>query len=248
MKSSLRQAATPQHRSRPRGNDRPHPKTPSSGRHPRRRFLKLAAGAAALPAVSRMAWAQAYPTRTITIIVPFAPGGGSDTIGRILAERMRVSLGQPVVIENVTGANGSIGTGRVGRSAPDGYTLISGNWNSHVANGSLYSLPYHVEKDFEAVALFATNPFVIVAKKAMPADDLKGLVEWLRANPGKTSMGTSGVGSPGHVGGVLFQNTIGTRFPFVPYRGEGQTIQDLVAGQIDMMIAGPTSSLPQGII
>jgi tripartite-type tricarboxylate transporter receptor subunit TctC len=211
----------------------------------RRHFLHLAAGAAALPVAPRIARAQAYPTRPITMIVPFPPGGGADAIGRIVAERMRVTLGQPVIIENVGGANGSIGVGRAARSAGDGYTLVVGLWNTHVANGALYALSYDVMKDFEPISLFASNPHLIVAKKTMPADDLKGLIAWLKANPNKASQGTPGVGSPGHVSGVLFQNITGTRFQFVPYRGGGPAMHDLVAGQIDMMIEPPTASLPQ---
>jgi tripartite-type tricarboxylate transporter receptor subunit TctC len=213
---------------------------------PRRTFLHLAAGAAVLPAVSRFARAQSYPSKPITMVVPFAAGGGSDATGRILAERMRVSLGQPVIVEIITGANGSIGTGRVRRAPPDGYTIVSGNWNTHVANGALYALPYDVQKDFEPIVLFARNPFVFVSKKALPAHDLQGLIAWLKANPGKASLGTAGPGSPAHVSGVSFQNITGTRFQLVPYRGgDGQAMQDLVAGQIDLMIAAPTASLPQ---
>jgi tripartite-type tricarboxylate transporter receptor subunit TctC len=212
---------------------------------PRRKFLHLAAGAAALPAVSRIARAQAYPTRAITMVVPFAPGGGASAIARILAERMRVTLGQPLIIENVGGANGSIGVGRVARSRGDGYTLVLGLWNTHVANSALYALSYDVTKDFEPVSLFASNPLLIVAKNAVPADDLKGLIAWLKANPGKASQGHPGVGSPGHIGGVLFQNMTNTSFQFVPYRGSGPAMQDLVAGQINMMIEPPTASLPQ---
>src|SRR5262245_1512717 len=212
---------------------------------PRRQFLHLAAGAAALPVVSRVARAQTYPTRPIMMIVPFPPGGGASAIARILAERMRVTLGQPLIIENVGGANGSIGVGRAARSASDGYTLVMGLWNTHVANGALYTLSYDVMKDFEPISLFASNPHLIVAKRAMPADDLKGLIAWLKANPEKASQGHPGVSSPGHVSGVLFQNISGTRFQFVPYRGGGPAMQDLVAGQIDMMIEPPTASLPQ---
>jgi tripartite-type tricarboxylate transporter receptor subunit TctC len=136
MKNSLRQTATPQHRSRPRRNDRPHQKTPSSGQHPRRRFLGLAAGAAALPAVSRIAWVQVYPSRPITMVVSFPPGGQTDVIARNLAERLKASLGQPVIIENVTGAGGTIGVGRVARAAGDGYTLSLGQSDTHVVNAA----------------------------------------------------------------------------------------------------------------
>jgi tripartite-type tricarboxylate transporter receptor subunit TctC len=244
MKSS-RQTATPQHRSWPRGNDRPHPKTPSSGQHPRRRFLGLAAGAAALPAVSPFAWAQAYPTRPIIIVVPFAPGGTSDVIARILAEHMRVSLGQPVIIENVTGASGNIGVGRVARAAGDGYTLTFSGWSTHVANGAIYALPYDLVTDFEPIALVHNQPFLIVAKKTMPAKDMKELIVWLKANPDKASQGHAGVGNPSHVAGVFFQKETGTRFQFVPYRGTSLAMQDLVAGQIDIMIAGAADCVQQ---
>jgi tripartite-type tricarboxylate transporter receptor subunit TctC len=211
----------------------------------RRQFLHLAAGAAALPALSRIAWAQAYPSRPITLVVPFAPGGANDVIGRILAPGMRASLGQTIIIENVAGASGSLGTGRVARAAPDGYTLVVGYWGTHVANGAVYQLKYDVLNDFEPVCLVATQPLLIVAKKAMPADDLKGLVAWLKANPGRASAGTAGVGATDHVGGALFQTVSGTRFQFVPYRGAGPAVQDLVAGQIDIMFESPTATLPQ---
>jgi tripartite-type tricarboxylate transporter receptor subunit TctC len=211
----------------------------------RRHFLQLAGAAVAAPAFSRRASALDYPSRPITLIVPFPPGGGADAIGRIVVERMRASLGQPIVIEIVAGANGSIGTGRAARATPDGYTLLVGLWNTHVANGALYTLPYDVLKDFEPISLLASNPELILAKKAMPGSDLKGLIAWLKANPQKASAGTAGVGSPGHVAGIFFQNNTGTRYQFVPYRGGSQAMQDLVAGQIDMMIEPPTTSLPQ---
>jgi tripartite-type tricarboxylate transporter receptor subunit TctC len=200
---------------------------------------------AALPVASRTAMAQAYPSRSITMVVPFAAGGPVDTLARILAERMRASLGQTVVIENVTGAGGSIGTGRVARAAPDGYTLVIGIWTTHVVNGAIYALQYDVLNDFEPVALLANNPQVIVAKKSMPANDLKGLIAWLKLNPDKASAGTAGVASPQHVLGVFFQSATGTRFQFVHYRGGGPATQDLVAGQIDLIIGDQVTSLPQ---
>ncbi len=212
---------------------------------PRRQFLHLAAGAAALPAVSRIAAAQAYPSRPITAVVAFAAGGSGDTVARILAEHMRATLGQPIVIENVGGAAGSLGTGRVARAASDGYTLIFGNWPTHVLNGAIYALPYDVLNDFEPIAQLASEPIVIVAKKAMPPTDLKGLIAWLKANPGKASAGTTGAGGVGHVIGVFFQKQTGTEFQFVPYRGLGPAMQDLVAGQIDLMFDTSANSLPQ---
>jgi tripartite-type tricarboxylate transporter receptor subunit TctC len=202
---------------------------------PRRRFLHLAAGAAALPAVSRVARAQPYPTRPITMIVPFPAGGPVDTLGRFMSERVRASLGQPVIIENVSGAAGSLGVGRVARAAPDGYTLGIGGWSTHVVNAVIYALQYDVLNDFEPIALLTNNSSLIVAKKTMPAHDLKGLIAWLKANPDTASAGTAGVGSPQHVFGVLFQNATGARFQFVHYRGGAPATQDLVAGQIDII-------------
>ena len=156
----------------------------------RRRFLCLAASIATLPPVSRIARAQTYPARSITMIVPFAPGGLADLIGRILAEGMRASLGQSVIIENVGGAAGNIGTGRVARAAPDGYTLVLGIWNTHVANGAIYALQYDVVKDFEPIALLADAPLVLVARKALPANDLKEFIAWLKLNPDKSINGS----------------------------------------------------------
>jgi tripartite-type tricarboxylate transporter receptor subunit TctC len=213
---------------------------------PRRRVLRLAARALALPAVSRLAWAQAYPTRTITKIIAFPAGGPSDVIGRIVAEGMRASLGQPIIIENVAGAAGSIGTGRVARAAGDGYTIGQGDWGTHVVNGALYALSYDVLKDFEPVALLTQNPSLIVARNSMPADDLKGLIAWLKSNPDKATAGTQGVGGTTHVFGVFFQAATGAHFQFVPYRGLGPAMLDLIAGQIDIVVgAGVADSLPQ---
>jgi tripartite-type tricarboxylate transporter receptor subunit TctC len=212
---------------------------------PRRRFLHLTAGAAALPALSRVAWGQtAYPTRPITMVVGFAAGGPTDTAVRILAEGMRASLGQNVIIENVTGANGSVGVGRVARAAGDGYTLIAGGWDTHVMNAALYPLSYNVVQDFEPISLFRSAPYLILSRSTIPANDVQGLVAWLKANPNNASAGSNGAGSPQQVSGLLFQNLTGTRFPFVPYRGSGPAMQDLVAGQIDLMFESPTNALP----
>lgn len=186
---------------------------------------------------------QAYPSRPITLIVPFPAGGANDTLARILAERMRVSLGQPVIVENVTGASGSIGTGRVARAAADGYTLGLGNTATHAINGAIFNLQYDVRNDFEPVSLLATQPLLIVANKATPANDLKELIAWLKANPGKASMGTAGTTL--RLVGVLFQRETGTRFGFVPYRGTVLAMQDLMAGQIDMLIDLASNSFPQ---
>jgi tripartite-type tricarboxylate transporter receptor subunit TctC len=192
-----------------------------------------------------VAAAQNYPSRPVTMVVPFAAGGGTDTIARILAERMRASFGQPVIVDNASGANGTLGVGRVARAAPDGHTISIGNWTTHVANGALYGLPYDLLRDFEPVTLISTTSWLIMAKKAVPANDLNGFIGWLKANSGRVSAGTAGIGSGEHVSGLLFQKLTGTHFQFVPYRGGAPAMQDLVAGQIDMMISGPTLSLPQ---
>jgi tripartite-type tricarboxylate transporter receptor subunit TctC len=210
----------------------------------RRMFLASFVFAAAFGNVA-IAAEQAYPSRPITMIVPFAAGGPTDTIARTLAEHMRVSLGQPVILENVTGAAGSIAAGRVARAAGDGYTLVIGVWGTHVLNGAIYPLSYDLLKDFEPISLVASNPMVIVAKKAMPANDLVELIAWLKANPDKASAGTTGTGGASHVAAILFQKETSTRFQFVPYRGLAPAMQDLVAGQIDMMIDNPATSLPQ---
>jgi tripartite-type tricarboxylate transporter receptor subunit TctC len=189
------------------------------------------------------AGAQSYPTRPITMVVPFAAGGPTDTITRIVAERMRVSLGQTVIIENVTGADGSIGVGRVARAAADGYTLSTGQWSTHVLNGAAYALPYDLLKDFEPVALIATNPEVIVSNTAVPAKNLQELIAWLKPNQGNVSVGMASMSH--RVAAVYFQNSTGARFLFVPYRGAGPAMQDLVARQIDMMFDQAANSLPQ---
>src|SRR3954453_12592375 len=214
-------------------------------RLPRRQFLSLAAGAGVLAPVSRLARAQAYPSHPITMIVPVPAGGQMDSIARIIAEHARISLRQTIVIENVTGASGTIGVGRVARAAADGYTLCYGAWATHVVNGAVYTLQYDLLSDFEPIALTSITPWLIAAKSVLPASDLQGLIAWLKANPDQASAGTSGVGGPGHIGGVLLQKLSGTRFGFVPYRGMTPAMQDLVSGQIDLMIADPASAIPQ---
>jgi tripartite-type tricarboxylate transporter receptor subunit TctC len=179
------------------------------------------------------------------MVVPFPPGGQTDVIARNLAERLKASLGQPIIIENVTGATGSIGVRRVARSAPDGYTLSIGQNDTHVMNGATYALQYDLLSDFEPVALLSAAPFLLLAKKAAPAKDLKEFIAWLKANPDTATEGTAGVGSLVHVVGLLFQMETGTRFQSVPYRGGTPTLQDLVAGQIDLAILDPTTSLAQ---
>jgi tripartite-type tricarboxylate transporter receptor subunit TctC len=207
------------------------------------RWMFLAAVAMAQGVIG--AAAQTYPNRPIVMLVPLATGGSTDTIARIVAEGMRAALGQPIVVENATGAGGTIGVGRLARSAPDGYTIGIGQWGTNMANGAIYSLQYDLIKDFEPIALIASQPFLIDARKTMPADDLKGLITWLKANAAKASQGNSGIGTPSHVAGILFQNAIGARLQMVPYRSAGLSMQDLMAGQIDVLLDTPAVSLPQ---
>jgi tripartite-type tricarboxylate transporter receptor subunit TctC len=211
----------------------------------RRQFITLLGGAAVLPAASRFARGQAYPSRPITIVVPFAAGGPTDTIARMLAERLRAFLGQTILVENVTGANGTIAVGRVARATPDGYTLSIGQTATHVLNGAAYSLQYHVLDDFEPISLLTDSPLIIVGKKSLPSDNLKGLLDWLRANPNKATAGTPGNGSLGQTSCILFQKITGTQFQFAAYRGSAPVVQDLVAGQVDLAIVDPITTLPQ---
>jgi tripartite-type tricarboxylate transporter receptor subunit TctC len=206
---------------------------------------KLLVAAAAVLTIFTSAAAEDYPSRPIAMIVPFAAGGPTDVVARILAEGMRASLGQPVLIENVTGAAGSIAVGRVARSAPDGYTLSIGHWSTHVVNGAIYKLPYDLLTDLAPVSLLVSNPQLIVANPKVPATDLKSLVEWIKSNPDKVSAGTAGAGSASHIGGIYFQNFSHTSFLFVPYRGTGPAMQDLISGQIQIMIDQSSNSLPQ---
>jgi tripartite-type tricarboxylate transporter receptor subunit TctC len=211
----------------------------------RRALLHLAAGTAAVPAVSGIACGQVYPSRPVTLILPFAAGGSGDTIARIIGERLRVSLGQPVIIENVAGASGTIAGARVARAAGDGYTLTQGNWATHVLNGAMFTLQYDLFNEFQPISLLATESLLVVGRKTLPANDFNELISWLKANPDKASAGTGGSGSVAHVVGAFFQRETGTRFTFVPYRGLGPAMQDLVAGQIDIMFDTAANSLPQ---
>jgi tripartite-type tricarboxylate transporter receptor subunit TctC len=198
----------------------------------------LTAVAAALVGLSGLgaAMAQDYPTRPIAMIVPFPAGGATDTVARFLGERMRAILGQPVVIENIGGAAGSLGVTRAVRASPDGYTLSIGTSTTHMLTGGLYALPFDLLHDLEPIILIGSEPLLIVGKKSLPADDLNGLIAWLKANPDKASVGIAGVGATGHLAGISFQKETGTRFQFVPYRGNGPAMQDLLAEQIDVMI------------
>jgi tripartite-type tricarboxylate transporter receptor subunit TctC len=186
--------------------------------------------------------AQTWPSRSITLIVPFPPGGSTDAVARIMAERMRPVLGQPLVIENVGGAGGSIAVGRVARAAPDGYTIDIGQWDTHVG-GIVYKLNYDLQKDFEPIGLMSINPWLMVAKKALPADDLKGLVAWMKQNPGKTTFVTQTAAA--QLSGILLQRATGTEVQFIPYRGGGPAMQDLVAGQVDLLVIQAAAALPQ---
>ena len=206
-------------------------------------LLRIAAGCILLWGAIAAAPAQVYPSRPITMVVPFAAGGPVDTVARILSEPMRATLGQSIIVENVTGAAGSIGVGRVARAAPDGYTLSIGHWSTHVVNGAIYPLPYDLLRDLEPIVLLPSNPMIVVSKSAVPAKNLNEFVGWIKANEGKVSAGTAGAGSATHVAGVYFQNVTGTRFQFVPYRGTGPALQDLVAGQIDFIVDQASNSL-----
>jgi tripartite-type tricarboxylate transporter receptor subunit TctC len=210
----------------------------------KRDFLLALAASASIGAICP-AFAEVYPARPITIVVPFPAGGPTDALGRILAEPMRASLGKPLTIENVTGAGGTIGVGRVAHALPDGYTIALGIWSTHVANAAIYTLNYDVVRDFEPIGLLANTPVLILAKNAVPANDLTGLIAWLKANPDKALFGTAGVGSPPHIAGVLFQQITDARFQFVHYRGSAPSMQDLVAGQINITNDAPAISLPQ---
>ncbi|MGZ3328823.1 MAG: tripartite tricarboxylate transporter substrate-binding protein [Xanthobacteraceae bacterium] len=189
------------------------------------------------------AHAQAYPSRPITIIVPFPAGGPSDTLARILGERMRISLGQPVVVETVTGAGASIGVARAAQSAPDGYTLSIGNWTSHVGAGAMYPAAHDAVLELQPISRISATPLMIVGKNALPPQNARELIAWLKANPGKASAATIGAGSGAHVCLLYFAQKTGTSFQLVPYRGGAPVMQDLIAGQIDMFCAEASQTL-----
>jgi tripartite-type tricarboxylate transporter receptor subunit TctC len=207
--------------------------------------MRIAAIALAMLASVTGSGAQTYPTRPITMIVPFAAGGPTDTLARILGAHVGAQLGQPVVIENVTGASGSVGVARVARSAPDGYTLVIGHWGTHVLNGAIYTLPYDLVRDFQPIALLASNPQLIVGNNTLPPKDLQGLIAWLKDNPNKATFGSAGPGSGAHVAALLFANMTGTTFQIAPYRGTGPALSDLMAGHIDLMFDQASNSMMQ---
>jgi tripartite-type tricarboxylate transporter receptor subunit TctC len=214
-----------------------HPFRVNGTEFARRRFLHLTAGAAALPAISRGVTAQTYPSRPIKMIVPFAAGGLTDVVGRVVAERMAKSLGQPIIIENVTGADGSIGVGRAARARPDGYTIDVGNNGRIYSTALCISLTYDVLNDFAPIAPLVTSTFVLFARKTMPAKDLNELIAWLKANPNRASMGTGSTNA--RVVTAFLQKETGTQLTVVPYRGFTPSMQDLIAGQIDLLFEAP---------
>jgi tripartite-type tricarboxylate transporter receptor subunit TctC len=189
--------------------------------------------------------ADNYPSHPITIVVPFAAGGPTDAMARILADHMRTSLGQTILIENATGAAGSLGVGRVVRAAPDGYTVSIGHLGTHVANGAIYKLGYDLVTDLEPVVLLPSNPMIIVSTNAVPARSLKELIAWLKAKPTPATAGTAGAGSGSHIAGLYFENATGIKLQYVPYRGTAPALTDLVAGQIDIMIDQTSNSIAQ---
>jgi tripartite-type tricarboxylate transporter receptor subunit TctC len=189
--------------------------------------------------------ADNFPSRPITIVVPFSAGGPSDAMARILAERMKVTLGEALLVENVTGAGGSIGVGRAVRSPPDGYTISFGHLGTHVANGAIYKLGYDLVTDLEPVALLPSNPMIVVSKNAVPAKSLGELLAWLKSRPTPAAAGTAGAGSGAHIAGLYFENVTGIKLQYVPYRGTAPALNDLVAGQIDLIIDQTSNSINQ---
>jgi tripartite-type tricarboxylate transporter receptor subunit TctC len=206
---------------------------------------KIALAVVALLAFCSVAVAQNFPSRPITIVVPFSAGGPSDAMCRILAERMKATLGEAVLIENVTGAGGSIGVGRALRSPPDGYTVSFGHLGTHVANGAIYKLGYDLVADLDPVVLLPSNTMVIVSKNAVPAKTLKEFLDWLKAKATPASAGTAGAGSGSHIAGLYFENLTGIKLQYVPYRGTGPAMNDLVAGQIDLILDQMSNSIQQ---
>ena len=209
------------------------------------RIAIVLAGAmlSSLPVNSRV-HAQGYPTRPITLVVPLAAGGSTDVIGRLVGERMSRALEQPVVIENVSGAGGSTGVGRVVKAAPDGYTFMIGQWGTNVATGAIYNLSFDLLADLQPIGLIATQPFLIVSRKSMEATNLKELMTWLKDNPQKATQGHAGIGSPGHVSGMFLQKAMGLTWAMVAYRSAGPALQDVITGNIDIALDTPATSKP----
>lgn len=193
-------------------------------------------------AVIAPAQADTFPSRPITLIVPFPPGGSTDVVARIMADKMSASLGQPVIVEDVGGAGGSIAVGRLARAAPDGYTIDIGQWDTHVGS-IIYNLNYDLETDFEPIGLISNNPQLLVATKALPADDLKALVAWMKAHPGDAKFVNQNAAA--QVSGLLLQKLTDTKVLFIPYRGAGPAMTDLISGQVDLLVAQGAVTLPQ---
>jgi len=208
----------------------------------RRHIAGLMLGAALASSGAR---AQTFPSKQITLVVPFTAGGPTDTLARILAERMGRTLGQTVIVDNTTGAAGTLGVARVARAAPDGYTIGIGHWSTHVVNPAIYPLTFNIVDDLEPLASIATNPQLLVSRKDLPVTDLKGLIEWAKANSDKVTAGTAGVGAASHIGGLYFEQKTGAKLRFIPYRGAAPALADLVAGQIDIMFDQAANSIPQ---
>jgi tripartite-type tricarboxylate transporter receptor subunit TctC len=208
------------------------------------RKLTIAAACAAAFFSAPAAMAADYPVRPITLVVPLGVGGSTDVIARIVAQGMGKVLGQSVIVENTTGAGGTIGEGRISRSKPDGYTFGIGQWGTNVASGAIYKLNFDLMKDFEPIGLIADQPNLITARKDLPANNLKELIAWLRENGSKANVGNSGIGTPSHVSAILLANAIGTKLTMVPYRGAGETTQALLGGQIDVLMNTPALSAP----
>jgi tripartite-type tricarboxylate transporter receptor subunit TctC len=195
-----------------------------------------------LAAFAGLAAAQGFPNRPVTLVVPFPPGGSTDTAARIIGEAMRASLGQTVVVENIGGANGSIALGRVARAAPDGYTIDIGQWDTHVG-AILYPITFDLQKDFTPIGLMSINPQLMIARKDLPADDLKGLVAWMKANPGKGTFVEQTAAAK--LAGIHLQQATAVAFEFIPYRGAGPAMQGLISGQVDLMVLQAAAALPQ---
>ena len=206
--------------------------------------MRKLVAALALTVFAGIAYAQAetYPSRQITLIVPFPPGGSTDIAARIMADKMGPLLGQSVIVENIGGAGGSIGVGRVARAAPDGYTIDIGQWDTHVGS-IIYNLNYDLQTDFAPIGLISNNPQLMVAKKDLPADDLKGLVAWMKANPGKINFVNQN--AAGNVSGILFEQLTGQKVQFIPYRGAGPAMTDLLSGQVDLLVVQGAVALSQ---
>jgi tripartite-type tricarboxylate transporter receptor subunit TctC len=209
----------------------------------RKSFIAVAlAPIALLLAAGATVQAQNFPTHPITLIVPFPPGGSTDVAGRIVADKMGAFLGQPVIVENVGGAGGSIGVGRLARATPDGYTIDIGQWDTHVGS-IIYNLNYDLQTDFEPIGMISNNPQLLVAKKALPADDLKSLVAWMKAHPGDAKFVNQNAAA--QVSGLLLQKLTDTKVLFIPYRGAGPAMTDLISGQVDLLVAQGAVTLPQ---